>query len=99
MPSNTSPGGTIRVRSQIHEHEVVVHVIDTGQGIGPEKQKTLFELDKNQSTRGTKDEKGTGLGLPLVKEFIEQHGGEIAVRSELGKGSTFSFILPLESDF
>ncbi len=91
----TSPGGTIRVRSQIYEHEVAVHVIDTGQGISLEKQKTLFELDKNQSTRGTEDEKGTGLGLPLVKEFIEQHGGEIAVRSELGKGSTFSFILPL----
>ncbi|MEO1415394.1 MAG: ATP-binding protein [Bacteroidota bacterium] len=91
----TSPGGTIRVRSYTSENEVVVHVIDTGRGISQEKQQTLFQLDKNQSTRGTGDEKGTGLGLPLVQAFIEQHGGEIAVSSELGKGSTFSFMLPL----
>jgi signal transduction histidine kinase len=53
----------------------------------------LFRLDGNLSTRGTENEKGTGLGLFLCKEFVEKHGGRIWVESEYGKGSTFKFVL------
>ncbi|MEL6133280.1 MAG: tetratricopeptide repeat-containing sensor histidine kinase [Bacteroidota bacterium] len=90
----TESRGRIHVWMEATRGKVSVYVRDTGQGISEEKQKTLFNLKQNQSTRGTKDEKGTGLGLPLAKEFIEQHGGNIAVYSRLGAGSTFSFDLP-----
>jgi two-component system sensor histidine kinase/response regulator len=54
----------------------------------------LFKIDAFHSTPGTQDEKGTGLGLLLCKEFVELHGGNIRIESEAGKGSIFSFTLP-----
>jgi signal transduction histidine kinase len=54
----------------------------------------LFRLDANLLTRGTDNEKGTGLGLFLCKEFVEKHNGKIWVTSEMGIGSTFSFSIP-----
>jgi len=73
---------------------VEISVIDTGIGIPVKKIDELFLIDKNVSTLGTNDEKGTGLGLILCKEFIEKQGGEIWVESEIGKGSQFKLILP-----
>jgi signal transduction histidine kinase len=61
-----------------------------------EIMKQLFRIDADISTRGTEDEKGTGLGLFLCKDFVEKHGGKIWVESESGKGSVFSFSLPSE---
>ena len=54
----------------------------------------LFKIDEHFSTKGTKDESGTGLGLLLCKELIEKHGGTIWAESELGKGTKFSFTIP-----
>jgi len=77
------------------ENMVLVSVTDTGSGIGPDKLATLFEAEKAISTLGTANEKGTGLGLTLCKEFIQKNGGDIWVTSKLGEGSTFSFSIPM----
>ncbi|RLD85430.1 MAG: hypothetical protein DRJ07_03020 [Bacteroidetes bacterium] len=76
---------------------VEISVKDNGVGIPREMQGSLFNVSENNSTKGTENETGTGLGLTLCKEFVEQHGGKIWVESELDKGSTFIFLLPEES--
>jgi signal transduction histidine kinase len=55
---------------------------------------SLFRIDTTHTAMGTADEKGTGLGLIICKEFIERHGGQIKIESKLGKGSKFIFNLP-----
>ncbi len=74
-----------------------VRIKDSGIGIKPEIQSKIFTIDGNISTKGTDNEVGTGLGLILCKEFIEKHKGEIGVESEVGKGATFWFTLPINS--
>jgi len=78
---------------------VYVSVDDNGVGIRKEKIKDLFRIDKNTTTKGTEEERGTGLGLLLCKEFVEKNGGKIWVESIVGKGSTFKFTLPTEYMF
>lgn len=90
----TESGGTIYLSSEKHENEVHIQVKDTGIGIEEEKLKTLFEVTEKKSSAGTQNEKGTGLGLLICKDFIKQHGGEILVESTLGKGSTFTIQIP-----
>jgi signal transduction histidine kinase len=63
-------------------------------GINSESIGKLFRIDESYSTVGTQNEKGTGLGLLLCKEFIDKHGGRIWVESERGKGSRFFFSIP-----
>jgi signal transduction histidine kinase len=72
-----------------------ISVSDSGIGMTDETMAKLFRIDANLSTRGTENEKGTGLGLFLCKEFVEKHGGRIWAESESGKGSTFKFFIPL----
>ena len=76
-----------------------ITVKDNGLGILPNLQAKLFKIEENISTEGTEKEQGTGLGLILCKEFVEKHGGEIWVKSELGKGSEFVFTIPVNGKF
>jgi len=77
---------------------VEISVSDSGIGMTKETMAKLFRIDADLSTRGTENEKGTGLGLFLCKEFIEKHGGKIWVESEPDKGSIFKFILPFNNN-
>jgi signal transduction histidine kinase len=84
----------VEVKAFINDRNVEISVSDNGIGMTKETMAKLFKLDANLTTRGTENEKGTGLGLFLCKEFIEKHGGKIWVESVSGKGSTFKFTLP-----
>ncbi|RPI60253.1 MAG: PAS domain-containing sensor histidine kinase [Ignavibacteriales bacterium] len=90
----THKGGQITIDSHENENSISLHITDTGVGISPEVIDHLFQIGKDISTKGTNNEKGTGLGLILCKEFIERNGGSITVKSELNKGSEFIIILP-----
>ncbi len=90
----TSPGGEISVSVQKEEKEIIVRVSDNGLGIPAQRIEKVFQVDKNNSTLGTANEEGTGLGLILCKMFVEKSGGWIKVESEEGKGSVFSFSIP-----
>jgi two-component system, sensor histidine kinase and response regulator len=76
------------------EKEVRIFVKDEGTGMPADVVTNLFILEVHKSVIGTDNEKGTGLGLILCKEFVEKHGGKIEVESKLGEGSKFSFTLP-----
>ncbi len=89
----TPAGGRIGIFAQDNEDKVYVEVSDSGVGIHPKKINSLFKIDGNKSTPDTSGVKGAGLGLVLCKEFIQLHKGEIQVKSELDKGSTFYFFL------
>ena len=90
----TFRGGTIEVKAVDRDSDIVVTISDNGIGMEDETKKYLFNQNRLDSRFGTENEKGTGLGLILCKEFIEKHGGSIRVESETGKGSRFIFNLP-----
>jgi signal transduction histidine kinase len=84
-------GAAVEVSAKEEGGNYIISVKDHGVGINPEVQRLLFEKTSGYSTRGTANEKGTGLGLILCKEFVERNGGKIWFESEQGKGSTFHF--------
>lgn len=90
----TYPEGEIVISAVEGPDELIISVSDNGMGIKKEAIGKLFRIDENYSSRGTQNEKGTGLGLILCREFVEKHGGKIWAESEAGKGSTFSFSVP-----
>lgn len=92
----THSNGEIAISAIQNQNNIEVTVSDDGIGISDETRNKIFKIDTNITTTGTANEKGSGLGLILCKEFVEKHGGEIWVKSELGKGSAFIFSLPLE---
>jgi signal transduction histidine kinase len=92
----THKNGQVQVNARTYENQVEISVSDNGIGMSAETMEKLFRIDANLSTRGTENEKGTGLGLFLSKEFVEKHNGRIWVESEEGKGSIFRILLPLE---
>jgi heavy metal sensor kinase len=91
----TPPGGTVTVRLQTVDAWVAVVVEDTGHGIEPEHLPHLFERFYRTDWARAKDSGGTGLGLPIVKEIVEAHGGTIVVTSQVNKGSIFTLRLPI----
>ncbi|MDP3452220.1 MAG: hybrid sensor histidine kinase/response regulator [Bacteroidales bacterium] len=91
----TAPGGEISVSAQKEEAEIIVNISDNGVGIPSQRIDNIFQIDNNNSTLGTANEEGTGLGLILCKMFVEKSGGWIKVMSEEGKGSVFSFSIRL----
>jgi signal transduction histidine kinase len=93
----TPEGGTVSLKVLASGSDVMVSVADTGVGMSQEVVDKLFRIDAKISTKGTANEKGTGLGLILCKEFIEKNGGRIWVRSSEGEGSVFYFLLPLSN--
>ncbi len=93
----TTSDGTITVSALHREHDVEVCVADTGIGIDADGQAKLFRIDAQYRRPGTANERGTGLGLILCKEFIERHGGTIRMTSAVQTGSSFFFTMPSEA--
>ncbi|WP_372644725.1 ATP-binding protein [Ancylomarina sp.] len=91
----TKSGGTITICAHPKVDEWLITVSDNGVGISNEAIDKLFLMEYSYSTLGTQKEVGTGLGLLLCKEFVSMHGGRIWVESEVGKGSTFYFSIPI----
>jgi signal transduction histidine kinase len=94
----TNNGGSIIIDAEENSGFVIISVSDNGIGIKPEKLSKLFDISQRQTTKGTEDESGTGLGLILCKEFVEINGGKIWVDSEYGKGSDFKFTLSVSAE-
>jgi signal transduction histidine kinase len=89
--------GIITIKARMINREVVISVIDPGIGIDASDQALVFEKFRQVGDPLTGKPKGTGLGLAISKEIVEHHGGRIWFESEPGKGSTFSFSLPVDS--
>ena len=89
-------GGAITINSEVDGNLIKISVSDSGIGMAAENIKMLFQV-QSFTTRGTANERGTGLGLYITKNFIESNGGTIWVESEEGKGSIFNFTVPLAS--
>lgn len=94
----TLPGGEVYVFYEIKDSKLITHIKDTGVGLDEEDLKCIFQSFKKLSAKPTGGESSTGLGLAIVKKIVALHGGKIFVQSEKGKGSTFSFSLPLSVD-
>lgn len=88
-------GGKIMILAKESQSMALIEIIDHGMGISPKRIDQLFSVSNKQSTPGTENEQGSGLGLILCKEFVEKNGGKIWVESEQNKGSKFSFTLPI----
>ena len=100
----TPPGGSIRLSAVENEatngraRQVVIDVRDTGIGIPREDVTRVFERFYKSDRARTRGSGGTGLGLSIARHLVEAHGGRIWVKSKVGKGSTFSFTLPLAAE-
>lgn len=86
-------GHEITVNTNFDENFVIISIQDSGVGMKPEVLETLFNPGAEYTTTGTQNERGTGIGLQICKEFVELNGGKIWAKSEPGKGSTFYFSL------
>lgn len=89
--------GSIVIRAEHRENDVRISISDTGSGIAPEDYSAVFEAF-NQTQSGLRQGGGSGLGMPITKNLIEAHGGQILLDSQLDKGTTFTVILPVVSE-
>ena len=90
----TKSGGFVRIKARVRDNHVEMEIEDSGVGMDEKVQKKLFKIDESHTSLGTNNEKGTGLGLIICREFIEKHNGNIWVKSQKGVGSHFYFTLP-----
>lgn len=95
----TPQNGNIKINAIRKDNFIEISISDTGVGIPPEIIPKLFRIEDSISTKDTDNEKGTGLGLLLCKEFTEKHKGKIRVESELGKGTKIIFTIPENEEF
>ena len=89
------PTGRIIVTTRAEGNEVRFDVRDEGLGIPPDALESIFERFSRVDSQATKDIQGTGLGLPIVRQIVQLHGGKVWADSELGRGSVFHVVLPL----
>ena len=87
--------GEVRVEVTESDETFIVSVADTGPGISEADQKIIFDEFQQTDGSSTREKGGSGLGLSIVKKIVEMHGGRIGVESDVGKGSTFRFTLPV----
>ena len=92
----TPENGEIKLKANKDNEKTIIEISDNGVGMSKENMAKLFKFSTTFSTDGTNSEKGTGLGLILVKEFVDKHKGTINVESEIGKGTKFIIELPNE---
>ncbi len=88
--------GSVTCRAALTDEGIQVSITDTGPGISPEDQERVFDKFIQVGDTLTDKPHGTGLGLTICREIVEWHGGRLWVESELGKGSTFAFVIPLK---
>jgi signal transduction histidine kinase len=94
----TPEGGRVGLAATPADDVITIAVSDTGIGITAADQEAIFEEFRQVGHDDARKQEGTGLGLTLAKKFVELHGGQIGVQSQVGQGSTFTFTLPLRSD-
>ena len=90
--------GSINVSGKIKRGKIEVRVQDTGLGIRPEDQESIFDLFSQARSDDHREVAGTGIGLAITKQLVELHGGTIRIQSQINQGSTFSFDLPIASE-
>lgn len=90
--------GIIKINSKLGKNKIVIEIEDNGNGIPKEDIKKILNPNEHFSKLGTEKEPGTGLGLVLCQNFVQKNNGTLKIRSEVGKGSTFYFDLPLFSE-
>lgn len=95
----TNRNGEINITSDKCEDMICFSVKDNGVGMDAKQKTLLFEMNKSFTTPGTTNEKGSGLGMILCKDFIEKHGGKIWVESSVGNGSEFFFTVPASVNY
>ncbi len=91
----TKEGGTVHVLADIHDGKLAFTVADTGIGVTPEEIPKLFTKFHRGTSTAQYDYEGAGIGLYLTKLIVNEHGGQVGVKTEVGKGSTFTVYLPL----
>ncbi len=94
----TNPGGNVEIRTTWGDDEVCVQIEDDGTGIASDQLSRIFEPLQQADGSSTRRWGGLGIGLAMAKHIVELHGGRIWVESELGRGSVFSFVLPINTD-
>ena len=95
----TDTNGCVNLNSEYAEDKVIISIEDNGKGMSDAEINKLFSVQSHFSQPGTSGESGTGIGLLLCKELVELNGGKLWTTSAPGKGSTFYFSLPLNTEY